>query len=285
MAKAGAVGRLAALTVTDRPRTVHTFHGHIFGGYFPSTVERGFAALERHLARHTDVLLAVSPQVRDELLDLGIGRPAQFQIMPVGLDLDPYLAINGSQGAFRSELGLDADTPLVGCVGRLVPIKDHLTLLRAIKRLPAAHLAIVGHGELAGHLRAETARLGLGTRVHFTGWRSDLPSVYSDLDAVALTSRNEGTPTAVIEALAAARPVVSTDVGGVRHVVDDGRTGFLVPAGDDQAVADRLAAVLADHSGARRLGTAGRADVAGRFSQQRLVDEVRELYRSLIGGP
>jgi glycosyltransferase involved in cell wall biosynthesis len=282
MAKAGTIGRLAATLVPNRPRTIHTFHGHVLDGYFSPVAQRGFVAIERRLAARTDILLAVSPQVRDTLLDLGIGRPAQFHVMPVGLDLSRYLAVRGPRGAFRAELGLGRDSPLVGSVGRLVPIKDHLTLLRALAHLPGVHLAVVGDGELRAQLQTEATVLGLGPRVHFVGWRHDLAAIYADLDVVALTSLNEGTPVAVIEALASGRPAVATDVGGVRHVVTDGKTGLLAPAGDDWAIAARLAKLLADRPMAARLASAGRLDVTARFGADRLVDETRELYRSLL---
>ena len=282
MAKAGAIGRVAAALASDRPRMVHTFHGHVLDGYFSAATQRGFLEIERRLAKHTDVLLAVSPEIRDSLLDLGVGRPEQIHVVTVGLDLSPYLAVESSSGAFRAELGLDGDTPLVGSVGRLVPIKDHATLLRAMVHLPGVHLAIVGDGELRRQLETESATRGLTERVHFVGWRHDLPMLLGDLDAVVLTSVNEGTPVAIIEALAAGRPVVATDVGGVRHVVDHGRTGLIAPARDDRAIADRVAIILADPALAARMGKAGRPDVASRFGEARLVEETRELYRSLL---
>ena len=282
MAKAGAIGRVAAALVPDKPRTVHTFHGHVLDGYFSPTIQRAFLEIERRLAKRTDLLLAVSPEIRDSLLDLGIGRPDQIHVVTVGLDLSSYLAVGSPTGAFRTELGLDPGTPLIGSVGRLVPIKDHATLLRAMDHLPAVHLAIVGDGELRVQLETDVAARGLTGRVHFVGWRHDLPNVLGDLDAVVLTSLNEGTPVAVIEALAAGRPVVATDVGGVRHVVDHGRTGLLAPPRDDRAIADRVAGVLSDPTTAARQASAGRQDVADRFGEARLVEEIRQLYEDLL---
>jgi glycosyltransferase involved in cell wall biosynthesis len=283
MAKAGAVGRLAARLVSPRPRTVHTFHGHVLDGYFSRPVTRAFLELERRLARHTDVLVAVSPEVRDALVELGVGRPSQYRVLPVGLDLSPYLGVRAPSGSLRAELGLPASVPLLGAVGRLVPIKDHATMLRALGHLPGVHLAVVGDGELRAALEAEAGARGLRDRVHLLGWRTDLPEVLADLDAVVLTSRNEGTPAALIEALAAGRPVVATDVGGVRHVVENGRTGLLVPPGDERAVARALEQVLRDPAFAARLGRAGRDDVARRFGADRLVRATVELYAELAG--
>ena len=286
MAKAGALGRFAALTIRPRPRTVHTFHGHVLDGYFPPMLERAFITAERGLARATDVLLAVSPRVRDSLLELGIGRFEQYRVVPLGIDLTPYLAPPVRRGELRASLGLPPDAPLVGMVGRLVPIKDGATMIDAIARVPHAHLAVVGDGESRQELERVVEQRSLTRRVHFTGWRRDVAAVFADLDVVALSSRNEGTPVALIEALAAAKPVVATTVGGVADVVDDGVTGLLVPAGDAAALADALTRLLDDPDLRARFGASGRVRMCERFSLDRLVDEIGELYRSLDGsGP
>lgn len=282
MAKAGALGRLAATTVRPRPRTVHTFHGHVLEGYFGPLARQAFIRAERRLARSTDVLVTVSPEIRDELVDLGIGRPGQYHVIRLGLELGPFLAVNGQSGRLRAHLGLSSTAPLVGIIGRLVPIKDHLTLFAAIRRLPGVHVAIIGDGQLRPQLEARVQALGLGDRVHFTGWWSDVPAAVSDLDAVALTSRNEGTPVALIEAAAAGRPVVATDVGGVRSVVEDGVSGLLAPAGDEERVSALLGRLLADPSLRQRMGQAGRQLVRERFLEDRLLRDMRALYSDLL---
>ena len=280
-AKAGTVGRCAARTVNPRPRTVHTFHGHVMDGYFSAPVRRAFLEVERRLARQTDVLVAISEEIRTELLDLGIGRPDQYRVIPLGFDLAPFLEVAGQRGELRRRLGLAPDVPLVGIIGRLVPIKDVVTLFEAVARLPEVHLAVVGDGELRESLQARVGRMGLAHRVHFTGWITDVASVMSDVDVVALTSRNEGTPVSLIEAAACGRPVVATTVGGVPMVVDHGVTGFLVPRGDPVAFAEYLGRLVADPETRRRMGTAGRTRVAERFSQDRLLRDIRELYAEL----
>jgi len=282
MAKAGTIGRVAAALAPEKPRTVHTFHGHVLDGYFSPPLQRAFVEIERRLAKQTDVLLAVSPEVRNSLLELGIGRPDQIQVLPVGLDLSPYLAVGSGTGAFRAELGLGPRTPLIGSAGRLVPVKDHSTLLRAMERLPGVHLALMGDGETRPRIEAESRARGLTDRVHLVGWRHDLPAVLADLDVLVLTSINEGTPVALIEGLAASRPVVATDVGGVRHVIEHGRTGLLAPARDDQFIAHRIATLLSNPDMATGLAQAGRRDVSLRFGDQRLVNEMRDLYQDLI---
>jgi glycosyltransferase involved in cell wall biosynthesis len=285
MAKAGAIGRLAARSLRDRPRTVHTFHGHVLDGYFGRRVEKAFLQTERWLAKGTDVLIAISPEIRDSLLDLGIGRASQYRIIPLGLDLSSFLAVNSPSGSFRHDLGLTPDVPLVGAAGRLVPIKDISTLLSAMAFLPGVHLAIIGDGELRPQLESEARAKDLAGRVHFTGWRRDMAAVVADLDVVALTSRNEGTPVALIEALAARRAVTASDVGGVRSVVRDGLTGLLSPVGDVEQVARNIDQLLSSPSLRERLGKAGRQHVTERFSAERLVQDVRLLYRELLGVP
>jgi hypothetical protein len=158
MAKAGTIGRLAALSSPRghrRPRLVHTFHGHVLQGYFAGPQQRAFVQFERILAKHTDVLIAVSPEVRDELLDLGIGKPAQYRVVPLGFDLAPLLAVGtpgGPVGRLRAGLGLAENVPLAGTVGRLVPVKDHATLFSAVASVPGLHLAVLGDGELRATL-------------------------------------------------------------------------------------------------------------------------------------
>jgi glycosyltransferase involved in cell wall biosynthesis len=284
MAKAGTVGRVVARSMRHRPLTVHTFHGHVLDGYFTPHVQRAFVEAERRLAHHTDALVAVSDEIRDELLDLGIGSPGRFHVIPLGLDLDPYFEVDQARGRLRARLGLAPDTPLIGIIGRLVPIKDVATMLRVTELLPGAHLAVIGDGELRAALEALARNLGLARRVHFTGWWHDVPGALSDLDLVVLTSRNEGTPVALIEAAAAARAVVATDVGGVRSVVVDGVTGHLAPAGDVEKIAGLVATLVSDPRGRRALGNAGRAYVRDRFGDKGLLQNVSALYADLRTG-
>jgi glycosyltransferase involved in cell wall biosynthesis len=284
-AKAGTLGRLAARMV-GVPIVVHTYHGHVLRGYFPPAKTRVFVAIERWLARRTDRLLAVSETVRTELLDMGIGRPERFTIMPVGLDLDRFLRSEGARGALRAELGLSDATPLVGIVGRLVHIKAHEVFLEAAARvarvLPDCGFLIVGDGERRAELRDQAAALGLGLQVRFLGWRRDLDRIYADLDLVALTSHNEGSPLSLIEAMAAGRAVVATRVGGVPNLVEDGVSGVLVPPGDPAALSGAMTALLSDAGRREALGQAGRKRVATVFGADRLLRDMDRLYEKLL---
>lgn len=282
MAKAGTLGRLATDVLKPRPVVVHTFHGHVLEGYFRPVVQRAFIAAERRLARRTDALIAVSREVADELLDLGIGSPERMHVIPLGLDISSMLAVREPSGQLRARLGLGPDSPLIGIAARLAPIKDHATVLRAMQRLPGVHLAVLGDGELRESLSQQIDRLGLADRVHLVGWWSDMAAAYSDLDVAVLTSRNEGTPVALIEAFAAGVPAVATDVGGVRSVVLDGQTGVLVPPADPQGVAAAVQMLLDDPEKRRVMGERGRSHVRDRFGHERLIRDISALYRVLL---
>lgn len=283
-AKAGAVGRAAAI-LAGVPVVVHTYHGHVLRGYFSPAKTAVYRAIERGLARRTDRLLAVTARVRDELIALGVGEAAQYRTVPLGFDLAPLLVAERRRGELRAELGL-GDAPLVGIVARLVPIKAHEVFLSAAARVrqqvPSARFLIVGDGELRASLEQQTAALGLTGVVSFLGWRADIDRLYADIDVVALTSRNEGSPVALIEAMASGVPVVSTDVGGVADVVEHGVSGLLAPMDDAAGVADHILTLLADAGMRHAMGQQGRAKVAVTYDARRLVSDIETLYDDLI---
>ena len=210
------------------PTVVHTFHGHVLRGYFSPPKEKLFRGLEAFLARAADALVAVSESVKRDLVELRVAPAPKIRVIPLGLELGA-LAGTLPRGTLRREAGIPDDAPLVGIVGRLVPIKDVPSFLNAARRVrerrPDARFAVVGDGEERAALEQQTTALGLAGAVHFFGWRHDLAAVYGDLDVVVNASRNEGTPVALIEALAAARPVVATAVGGTPDLVGRRRAG------------------------------------------------------------
>jgi len=288
-AKAGAIGRTAArLAGSGRPKVVvHTFHGHVLRGYFNPAVTRGFLEVERLLARSTDALIAVSPEVRDDLVELGVTSPEKIAVVRLGLDLDARTACEpDSRAKVRASLGVPEDHFLVGWLGRMTEVKrvDDLLVGFALLRdrgIPG-DLVLVGDGPLRAEMDATARRLGIAGHCHFIGYRDDVGPLYASFDAVTLTSANEGTPVTLIESLAAGVPVVATDVGGVSDVVPDGNGGFLVPAADTEAIADRLARLAADPVLRARFGAAGSAFVRERYSVPRLVRDIDNLYRSLL---
>jgi len=294
MAKAGTLGRLAAAIYNRtagrrrRARVVHTYHGHVLEGYFSARMARVFTATERHLARLTDAIVAISPQVRDELLtEHRIGRAGQYRVIPLGFDLDALAAIDDrARHAARVALDIPQDAHVVATVGRLTAIKQHALFLETAAivagRDPSALFLIAGDGELRAEIEQAARALGIASRVRFLGWRRDLTTVYGATDVFLLTSRNEGTPVALIESLAAAVPGVSTDVGGIRDVVDRDEIGLLAPFGDAPMLADHVSALLADPDRRRLMGERGRRSVTARYTLDRLVDDVERLYREVL---
>lgn len=284
-AKAGAVGRTAAILAgRARPEAVvHTFHGHVLRGYFGGRKTEGFRLLERRLAKASDALIAVSPEVRDDLVRLGIAPESKISVIRLGLDLAARVATEpGAGGAVREAFAIPRDAVVVGWLGRMTEIKRVDDLLRAFALLPGStHLLLAGDGPLRPRLAALAEELHVRERVHFAGFRDDVGAMYAACDVVALTSANEGTPVTVIEALAAGVPVVSTDVGGVKDVVEHGTSGLLVPRGDVAAVGESLRRLVADPALRRRMGAAGRG-VVDRYSVPRLVRDVDLLYRDLL---
>lgn len=281
LAKAGLVGRVAARLV-GVPIVLHTFHGNVLRGYFGESTSRLLRMIERLLAHLTTRIIVISPQQAAEIAAVGIPSSKLVEV-PLGLDLGPFLS--PAQGALRAELGIDVDVPLVGIVARLVPIKAVDVFLEAAALVsagcPGARFVVVGDGELRDSLRALSTALGIDPVTTFLGWRSDLPAIYADLDILALTSKNEGTPVSVIEALAAGRAVVATAVGGVPDLLGRG-AGVLVAPGDPGALADAILGLLRDSEARTRQGAIGRGQVFPEHDAALLVRRIEDLYSSLL---
>lgn len=282
MAKAGALARLAAISTPRRPKLVHTYHGHVLENYFGPLAERVFLNIERSLAERTHVLIAISPEVKESLLELGVGREDQYRIIPLGFDLSEHLKVDRPSGYLRRKLGISEDVPLIGSVGRLVPIKDLSFLIAAMAHVPEAHLAVLGDGESRRELEEVSRSMGLTQRIHFTGWVTDIPAAMSDMDVIALSSLNEGTPVSLIEAGACAKPVVASDVGGVRYVIEHERTGLLCPPRNAAALAAKIELLLSDRDLRHRMGAAAREKTRRVFHKDRLLNDIRNLYSELL---
>lgn len=313
-AKAGTVGRTAGLlyrwltpaTLIGRPRPcwfIHTYHGHIFHGYYGPAKTRVFLLIEKLLARLiTHRIVVVSEQQRREIHEtFGVGRREQFVVIPLGLDLGSFAEAAKRRQIFRDELGIHPEEILVGIVGRLTEIKNHELFLRAVTKfkscqspnegLPRVRFVVIGDGGLRDRLKEAARSLGLNDDVIFAGSRKDPENFYPALDVVALTSKNEGTPLTLIEAMASGIPVISTAVGGVRDLLgaveSEGRQfsicqrGICVRPNDPEAFAAGLKRLVDDVSLRRELATRGPEFVALNYSRERLLDDLRVLYREL----
>jgi len=288
-AKAGGAGRIAAvLARRARPAVVvHTYHGHVLHGYFGRGKETFYRRLEQALARITSRLIAVSREVRDELVELGVAPASKFEVIPYGFDLsDRSVAGAGERARVRAAIGAGDDTFVVGWVGRLTAIKRPLDLVRVLYALVElevdAVLCVVGDGPDRAEVEGLARTLGVSDRCSLVGYQKDLPALYAAFDAFCLTSANEGTPVAAIEALASRKPVVATRAGGTETVVDDGESGFLAGIGDVGGLASRLAELARDPKRAEQMGRVGAERVRERFGLDRMVDHVDRLYESLL---
>jgi len=288
-AKAGTLGRVAAcLFNITRPRrrrclVVHTFHGHVLTGYFGPAANAAVRLAERTLARVTDRVVTISPAQREDIVTrFGIAPADRTVIVPLGLDLDRLARIDVSAPHLRRQFEVRDGAPVVGYAGRFVAIKDLPTLIRAFARLaaeqPDATLLLAGDGPARADVEALVTALGLQRQVRMAGWIDDLALFYATIDICALSSLNEGTPVALIEAMAAAKAVVATRVGGVSDIVEHERSGLLVPPRNPEALGDALIRLAADPAERSRMGFAGRDAVTGRYSTERLVGDIAALY-------
>jgi glycosyltransferase involved in cell wall biosynthesis len=294
MAKAGLLGRIATLmynwtTGWAHPaRVVHTYHGHVLEGYFRPWQSAAFIHLERLLARSTDVLIAISPRVLDELVEqFRIAPRSTFHLVPLGFDLAGLGAVDDeSRAVARAALGMPPDALVITTVGRLTAIKNHELFLEVAavvaRQTPQALFLIVGDGERRAELERLAAAAGLAERVRFLGWRRDLATVYGATDIFVLTSRNEGTPVALIEAMAAGVPGVSTAVGGVPDVITDEDVGRSVPSENTAALAAAIQTLSVSPEMRRTIGLRARASVLGRYAQERLVLDIVSLYDRVL---
>lgn len=310
-AKAGTVGRAAAFiykwftpgTLIGRPRRVqviHTFHGHVFHSYYGERKTQVFVLIEQLLARiASDKIVVITPQqLREINEEVGVGRREQFEVIPLGIDLARLNVEPDDRRKFREEFRIDGDVLLVGFVGRLTEIKNIPMLLEGAKAYlgvgdaPETRFIIIGDGHMRAELESTAAALEISEKVIFAGNREDLAAVYAGLDILALTSLNEGTPLSVIEAMASRRPVIATMVGGVvdllgvsNHSADGFSVcdrGIGVASGDAAAFAKGLIYLAKNERLRFDLSEKGYQFAIDTYGKERLVSDIRSLYRRLV---
>ena len=314
-AKAGTLGRVAGFAykwltpsaLIGRPRQlhfVHTYHGHVFHSYYGPLKTRFFLTIERVLARvATDKIFVLSERQRWEINEkYRVGRAAQFEIVPLGIDLAAYRNWRENRLILREELNV-GDEILVGIVGRLTQVKNHSLFLRVAKLwqeraeaddLPPVRFIVIGDGDLRANLEKEALDLDLKNTI-FLGERNDEHVFYPALDVVALTSFNEGTPLTLIEAMANERPVISTAVGGVVDLLGTentvteenlsyivGQRGVSVPSEDAETFFQGLVRLVKDKDLRDNLGKQGAEFVRHKYSKERLLADVKRLYDSFM---
>ncbi|MFQ5719564.1 MAG: glycosyltransferase family 4 protein [Acidobacteriota bacterium] len=281
--KAGILGRWAAHRAGVRS-IVHTVHGFPFHDHQPAPARRLYIGLERLAARHTDRFICVSRADVAKGERHRIFPPGRSVLIRSGIDLSAYREACGTGKALRKDLGIPADAPLVGMVACFKPQKDPVAFVRMAagvrRHRPDVYFLMVGDGEL--RMAVETARLdeALGDRLVLAGWRRDIPAVMDACTVLVLTSKHEGLPRVVPEAMACGRPVVATAVDGTPEAVDEGVTGHLVTPGDVRALVARTLDLLAAPDVARRMGAAAATRVT-EFDIDRMVRQQEDLYTEL----
>ena len=293
-AKAGVLGRIAAI-LSGVPIRVHTYHGHIFHGYFGPTATRLILAVERSLNRCTTRVIAISPaQARDLTDRFHVASREQISVVRTGLDLPALTDADMCRTAARQRLGVSNDQRLVVWAGRLVSIKDIpllLQIVRLARRTPRLRFLVAGEGPL-WPMVAEAAKEC--ENLQLLKWQIDMKPILAAADLVLLTSRNEGTPAFLIEAMAVGKPFVATAVGGVVDLAvppveqaSNGcrraANGFLTPA-DPEIMLQCVELLAAAPELAASMGEAGRVLAFANHHQQRLADEITTLYRELLAG-
>lgn len=297
-AKSGVIGRMAA-DACRVPVIVHTFHGHVFHSYFNSLTSKTFVHIERYLAARSSGIIAISESQKQELSQLyKICEADKIQIIPLGLDLDKFQVNQEAKRVdFRARYQLQPDEIAIGIIGRIVPVKNHSLFVQVAEQVlrqtdKKLRFIIIGDGDMRPQTESEFRQAGIDYAYYpedprpataiCTSWQTHMDVVLAGLDIVALTSHNEGTPVSLIEAQAAGRPVVSTNVGGVADVVADGQCGFITPPGDAAALTAALLKIIDNPELGYSFGEQGRAFVQSRFSYQRLVTDMSRYYYRLM---
>jgi len=287
-AKAGFLGRVGA-RLAGVPCVVHTLHGVTFHEQLSPWLRQSYILLERIAAPLSDVLISVGEDVKGKYLRESIGREDQYVTIPSGMDTVAFQnALRFPEDARlprRREFGFAGEHMVVGMVSRLEPRKGYRYFFEALARVsedfPQVRALVVGEGEQGNELKTVAADLGIGERVVFAGYRPDIAEVIAAFDVAVLTSLWEGLPRVLVQYALLEKPIVTFDVEGAREVVDDGNTGYIVPRQDVDLLTDRLRQLLESETLRRRLGSAARERVEGRWDVDRMVAGVADVYRRL----
>lgn len=297
-AKAGTLGRLAAIN-NNVPVILHTFHGHVFEGYFGKLKTAVFLNIERYLAWKSSGIIAISNVQKNELSHkFKVAPDKKSFVIPLGIDLDKFQTNQGEKRtAFRAKYHMTDDTIAVGIIGRIVPIKNHQLFLDCWKEVLSkttkkVHAFIIGDGEDRDVIfdYCKKSELGYNTgpeyneqnTITFTSWIIDIDIAVAGLDIIALTSNNEGTPVSLIEAQAAGKAVVSTNVGGISDIVIEGKTALLSPKENREKFAKNLLELIENES--LRSNMAGKSPgyAQDTFGYMKMVEKHRDLYSKLL---
>jgi glycosyltransferase involved in cell wall biosynthesis len=285
--KAGVLGRIAAWAA-GTPIIVHTLHSLVFHEYQPWLVNRVLRILKRSCAAVTHHFISVSSVISDKAIAAGIGRREQFTTIFSGMELDWFLKAKVDPAKVRREFGIPENSPVIGKVARLFPLKGHDELMDAapeiIRHVPNARFFLIGDGILQDHLKSRAAKLGILDNFVFAGLigRERIPEMIAAMDVVVHTSLREGLARVLPQALAMGKPCVAFDIDGAREVVINGKTGYLVRPFDSAGLAEAVGKILADPELRRRMGDEGRRLVDPAFRKEAMVQAISDVYQMLL---
>ena len=286
--KAGFLGRIAARHCKTT-LVIHSPHGTILEGYFSSFVTKFYAYLERITAPLAKRIICLTAREIDQYLQAKIGHRDQYVVIYNGINIDTFSTMTQPRQEIRNSLNLTQEAVVCITVGRLVPVKGQINLINAFPKVmaqhPNTHLLIVGEGELHKELLQQVNHLNLTKNIHFLGWRSDIPNLLGASDIFVLPSLNEGLGLVLLEAMAQHLPTIATHVGGVPEVVEDGKTGLLVPAQSPHALTQAINQLIASPTQRQEMGEAGYQRAVNTFSIETTVEKTENIYRTLMGAP
>lgn len=286
MSKAALIGSIAAVCARI-PVIVNTAHNLGFIALPNRALKLLFWVYDFVLLRATmDAVITVSMQVRERIVQTRLLSPTRVFAVHNGMSGQKMKVSEGDAAARRAEFGVSSDEILIVSVARLVWFKGLSTLISAMPLLlakyPGARIVVAGEGPLREELTKQAEDLGVGDRLVLTGERCDIPAILSAADIFVLPSVSEGMPISIMEAMAAGRPVVATDVGGVAELVDHNETGLLVPPRTPPALADALAQLALDPKQRAAMGARGQRRIASEFSPQQMAESTAAIYRGFL---
>lgn len=288
--KAGVLGRMAAFSL-NIPIVIHTFHGHVFHSYFGKVKTRVFKSIEQYLAKKSTGIVVISALQHEELVNTYKIVPAnKAKIIPLGFDLKKFQENREEKrNLIREKYQLQENEIAIAIVGRLAPVKDHDYFLKVVEQLLATtkrkvRIFIVGGGAEEAHIKEKVDEIQkrFPATIIMTSWIFDIPAFIPGMDIIALTSKNEGTPVSIIEAQASGIPVISTDVGGVRDIIADEKSGYVVKREDFETYVEKLRKLVEEDEIREKFSTFGVQNVMEKYSYQRLVSDMSNYYKELL---
>jgi len=294
--KAGLLGRLAAWLLRV-PVRIHTFHGHLFHSYFNRITTRAVIQLETFLSKISTSIIALSREQKHELVHVfKIANEAKVHIIPLGID-QQYFCTGALQKRenFRRQFNVSDSDLAIGIVGRIAPIKNHLLFIdTAISLLKEGYgnitFLIVGDGEQTAEIKKYLAQKKVSfpgdktifSKIIFTSWYTNIAEVQNGLDILVLTSHNEGTPLSVIEAQICGKPVIATNVGGVKDIIINEKTGFLVEHGNMKQLKERLKDLIDNKELREKMGLQAHIFAQQNFSRKKQAEQTKCLYEESL---